>query len=224
MSILEMKDVYYEYRNKYQTVRAVNGISCGFARGKIYALVGASGSGKTTVMSLLAGLDLPKAGTVDYEGVSTAQMDRDRYRREDVAVIYQGFNLFPLLTVLENTAYPMELRGMKPAEARRRAAERLRAVGLEDACHRRYPSMLSGGEQQRVAIARALCAEAKIILADEPTGNLDMRNSCNVVETLCRLAHELNYCVIIVTHDMAVAEQADTVMRMQDGRLISLPV
>lgn len=222
MGILELKDVYYEYRSKYQTVKAVNGVSCSFECGRVYALVGSSGSGKTTTLSLLAGLDLPTSGSVEFEGVPTSQMDRDLYRREKVAVIYQGFNLFPLLSVLENAAYPLELRGTKSAEARACAEKRLRAVGLDEKYFRRYPAMLSGGEQQRVAIARALCAESKVILADEPTGNLDVRNSRNVTETLCRLAHELDYCVVIVTHDMAVAEKADIVLRMQDGQLAAL--
>ena len=220
MSLLELKNVCYEYRSKYQTVRAVNGVTAAFEEGRVYALVGASGSGKTTTLSLLAGLDLPTGGTVEYEGAPTSALDRDRYRRESVAVIYQGFNLFPLLTVLENAAYPMELRGVKRADARARAIERLAAVGLDERYHRRYPAMLSGGEQQRVAIARALCAEARVILADEPTGNLDGANSRAVVETLRRLAHELRYCVILVTHDPAVADAADVVLRMRDGKII----
>ncbi len=220
MEILRLENASYTYKNKYQTVRAVRGVSCAFEQGRVYAIVGKSGSGKTTLLSLLAGLDLPTEGAVLFEGKSTKSLNRDRYRREDVAVIYQGFNLFPLLTVLENVMYPLELQGKRVQEAQKAAQEMLRIVGLTDAQFKRYPSMLSGGEQQRVAIARALASNAKVILADEPTGNLDVENSGNVVEILVRLAHERNCCVIIVTHDTAISELADACLNMRDGALL----
>lgn len=216
-----MDNVSYYYKNRYQTVEAVKNVSCTFQQGKVYALVGKSGSGKTTVLSLLAGLDLPSQGQVLFSGISTSKMDRNRYRREDVAVIYQAYNLFPLLTALENVMYPLELRGIKAKEARPQAAEMIRSVGLGDEVFRRYPAMLSGGEQQRIAIARAIVAKPKVILADEPTGNLDTENGANIVELLKGLAHEKNCCVIIVTHDPAIADQADAVLRMRDGEVES---
>ena len=220
MSILELKNVSYIYKNRYQSVTAVDSVSYAFETGKVYALVGKSGSGKTTLLSMLSGLDLPTEGEVLYEGISTEKMNRDRYRREDVAVIYQGFNLFPLMTVRENIMYPVRLQGKSKAEARKIAAEMLEKVGLTEQQAKRFPSMLSGGEQQRVAIARALAANSRVILADEPTGNLDVENSRNIAEILCHLAHEMDYCVIIVTHDLAVAELADIQVRMKDGRLL----
>ena len=220
MSLLKLENVSYVYKNRYQSVKAVNDVTFEFEEGKVYAIVGKSGSGKTTTLSMLAGLDLPTSGKVVFDGKSTDRINRDRYRREDIAVIYQGFNLFPLLTVLENVMYPMRLQGVKKRSAKQQAYEKLKLVGLEEKHAKRFPSMLSGGEQQRVAIARALAANSRVILADEPTGNLDVENSRNIVDILTRLAHDLNYCVIIVTHDMAIADRADIVMRMVDGRII----
>ena len=221
MSILTATDVIYEYRNAYQTVRAVNGVSCEFEQGLVYAIVGSSGSGKTTFLSLLAGLDVPTSGTIALDGQSTAELDRDEYRLNHVSVIYQNFNLFQHLTVLENAAYPLYVRKVGGKEADAVAREKLLQVGLKEDQFKRLPNMLSGGEQQRVAIARALASGSEIILADEPTGNLDSTNSQNIVEILRQLAHENNRCVIIVTHDPAVAEAADVVLKMKDGRIVN---
>ena len=220
MSTLTATDVIYEYRNAYQTVRAVNGVSCEFEQGRVYAIVGSSGSGKTTFLSLLAGLDVPTSGTIALDGQSTAELDRDEYRLNHVSVIYQNFNLFQHLTVLENAAYPLYVRKVGGKEADAVAREKLLQVGLKEDQFKRLPNMLSGGEQQRVAIARALASGSEIILADEPTGNLDSTNSRNIVEILHRLAHENDRCVIIVTHDPAVAEAADVVLNMKDGVLV----
>ena len=220
MSILTANEVVYEYRNAYQTVRAVNGVSCEFEQGLVYAIVGSSGSGKTTFLSLLAGLDVPTSGTIALDGQSTAELDRDEYRLNHVSVIYQNFNLFQHLTVLENAAYPLYVRKVGGKEADAVAREKLLQVGLKEDQFKRLPNMLSGGEQQRVAIARALASGSEIILAEEPTGNLDSTNSQNIVEILHRLAHENDRCVIIVTHDPAVAEAADVVLNMKDGKLI----
>lgn len=221
MNSLISKDVTYEYRNAVRTVKAVNGVSYAFRQGQVYALVGASGSGKTTFLSLLAGLDVPTCGTIELDGEATEKMNRDFYRLNHVSVIYQNFNLFPHLTVLENAAYPLYIRKMPKKRANELAAERLLQVGLTEEQFKRLPNMLSGGEQQRVAIARALTCGSEIILADEPTGNLDSANSRNIVEILQALAHENDRCVIIVTHDPAVAGAADVVLRMQDGTLVS---
>ena len=219
MERLEAKDVRYEYRTKMQIVRAVNGVSCTFETGKVYAVVGASGSGKTTFLSLLAGLDVPVGGSIDFDGKSTADLDRDAYRLEHVSVIYQNFNLFYHLTVLENAAYPLYVKKLPKKEADEIARQMLERVGLTPEQLTRLPNMLSGGEQQRVAIARALASGTELILADEPTGNRDTENSRNIVEILRSLAHDENRCVIVVTHDPTVAELADRVLPMQDGKL-----
>lgn len=217
---LEVSHVSYVYRNRYQSVQAVKDVSYAFAYGKLTALVGKSGSGKTTLLSLLAGLDLPTEGEVLYNGTPTAKLDLDAYRRQDAAVIYQSYNLFPKLTVLENAMVPMLLQKKSKQEAQEAAARRLAEVGIGEDMFRRYPNMLSGGEQQRVAIARALTTGARIILADEPTGNLDVENSEHIIRILHTLAREQNYCVVVVTHDLGIAEAADQVLRLQDGRIL----
>ncbi len=218
MSILKIEDLAYTYKSKYQTVKALKGITYEFEPGKFYALIGRSGSGKTTLLSLLAALDLPTEGQVIYEDKTTAEIDRDLYHRDSVAVIYQSYNLLPLLSVMENVTFPLELK--KVPDAKKIAEEKLRAVGLDETYFKRLPAMLSGGEQQRVAIARALASDAKIILADEPTGNLDTENSEIVIDLLQKLAHEEGYCVIVVTHDLSIADKADEVLRLKDGCLI----
>ena len=217
MDILTLRNVRYTYRTQYQKVEALKGINYSFEAGKVHAIVGRSGSGKTTLLSLMAGLDLPTEGEILCGGVSTAETKLEAYRREKVAVIYQSFRLFPLLTVAENVMYPMELRGMKTRDARAKAAKLIARVGLPESALDRYPTMLSGGEQQRVAIARALGMETGILLADEPTGNLDTANSENIAALLRELAHKDGYCVIIVTHDMDLASKADCILELSDG-------
>ncbi len=217
MPILEVKHVCYSYGRG--NARALNDVSCAFSCGKVYAVVGRSGSGKSTLLSLLAGLDVPTSGEVLFEGRATSTMDLDAYRREHAAVIYQNFSLFPLLTVTENIMYPMELCGLGGEQARRLARELAAHVALPEALLDRFPGRISGGEQQRVAIARALSMDRKLLLADEPTGNLDAENSDAVMQILRRLAHEDGCCVVIVTHDPSVVEQADAVYRIAEGRL-----
>ena len=217
---IELKNVSYSYEGKYQTVKAVNDVSFDFQPGTLYAIVGSSGSGKTTLLSLMAGLDLPTEGEIIVEGKSTKEWDRNQLRRECVSVIYQNYNLFPLLTVSENIQYPLKLRKMEKARAKALAKEMRGRVELPETYDNRLPKQLSGGEQQRVAIARTLAQGCKIILADEPTGNLDSVNTQNIVEILKKLAHEEGCTVIIVTHDSAVAEEADAVLKMKDGSWI----
>ena len=217
---ISLKNVSYSYKGKYQTVRAVDGVSYDFEPGKCYAIVGKSGSGKTTLLSLMAGLDLPTEGEVIIDGKSTKQWNRNRLRREAVSVIYQNYNLFPLLTVQENIMYPLDLKKMPKKKAAELAIKMRERVELSPAYDKRLPAHLSGGEQQRVAIARTLAQGCKIILADEPTGNLDSTNTANIVGILCSLAHDDGCTVIIVTHDPAVAEKADVVLRMKDGAWI----
>ena len=217
MSELVIENVSYRYKNADRL--ALNNVTCAFKPGQVTAVVGPSGSGKTTLLSIMAGLDRPEKGQVLLNGTDLAGMDLDAYRRQDVSVIFQAFQLFPLLTVMENVCYPMELNEVALKDAKERAKTLLASVGSQEEKLRRFPANLSGGEQQRVAIARSLATGAGILLADEPTGNLDGENSRNVVEILTRLAHEEGYCVIIVTHDPAIAEASDVVYRMADGVL-----
>lgn len=217
MKELSIENVSYQYKNADRL--ALNGVTCTFKPGQVAAVVGPSGSGKTTLLSVLAGLDRPTGGKVLLDGEDLAEKDLDAYRRQDVSVIFQAFQLFPLLTVLENVCYPLELNGVSQKAAKARARALLERMGIYEEKLRRYPANLSGGEQQRVAIARSLASGAGILLADEPTGNLDGENSRNVVDILTKLAHKDGYCVIIVTHDLAIAGASDTVYRMADGVL-----
>ena len=217
---ISLKNVSYSYKGKYQTVRAVDDVSFDFEPGKLYAIIGKSGSGKTTLLSLMAGLDLPTEGEIIVDGKSTKEWDRNQMRRDAVSVIYQNYNLFPLLTVQENIQYPLDLKKMSRKESVALAREVRERVELPANYDKRLPSHLSGGEQQRVAIARTLAQGCKIILADEPTGNLDSTNTRNIVEILRCLAHDDGCTVIIVTHDPAVAEHADAVLQMKDGSWI----
>ena len=217
---ISLKNVSYSYKGKFQTVKAVDDVSYDFEPGKCYAVIGKSGSGKTTLLSLMAGLDLPTEGEVVVDGRSTKDWDRNQMRRDAVSVIYQNYNLFPLLTVQENIQYPLELKKLPRKQAMALAHQVRDRVELSATYDKRLPSHLSGGEQQRVAIARALAQGCRIILADEPTGNLDSTNTRNIVEILKSLAHDDGCTVIIVTHDPAVAEQADVVLQMKDGTWI----
>ena len=219
MGVLTVDHVEYLYRNAYQTVKAVNGVSFDFEPGCLYAVAGASGSGKTTFLSLLAGLDVPSEGRILFHGVSMTEMDRDEYRRDHVSVIYQNYNLFQHLTVLENAAYPLYLKKEPKREADAAAREKLLSLGLKEEQFGRLPNMLSGGEQQRVAVARALVCGSEIILADEPTGNLDSQNTKIIVELFQELAHREGRCVILVTHDPEVSQGADVILHMRDGKL-----
>ena len=218
-SILRLENVSYNYQNKYQNIPAVREVTTAFKEGKLYAIIGKSGSGKSTLLSLIGGLALPSEGMVLYKGTPTDAINLDRYRREKVALIYQSFNLFPLMTCLENVCYPLELIGKSPKEATAIAAEYIKKVDLPESVHRRFPHMISGGEKQRIAIARALASGARVILADEPTGNLDVKSADIVIELLSNLAHQDHYTVIIVTHDLSISEIADVVLNMGDGRL-----
>ncbi|MDN0062321.1 ABC transporter ATP-binding protein [Mediterraneibacter glycyrrhizinilyticus] len=219
MERIKAESVSYSYQNKYQTVEAVKDVTCTFETGKMYVITGESGSGKSTFLSLLAGLDIPKNGTITVDGEDLSRIDRDAYRREKVAVIYQAFHLFPLLTALENVMYPLEIQGVARKEARERAKEYLREVGIDEKKFGKYPRMMSGGEQQRTAVARAMASGGRIILADEPTGNLDTENEEKIVELLLSLAHDRDFTVIMVTHNRQIADRADVRLVMKDGRM-----
>ena len=217
MSTLCFENVSYRYKGG--DTDALSTVSCTFEEGVVSAVVGPSGSGKTTLLSIMAGLDKPSTGRVSIDGEDYAKLDLDRCRRERVSVIFQAFHLFPLLTVLENVCYPLEQNGSKKADAIKRARELLATVDISPDKHKRYPSNLSGGEQQRVAIARALSSGARVLLADEPTGNLDRQNGERVMEVLKKLAHEEGYCIVVVTHSAVISEASDRVFRMADGKL-----
>ncbi len=218
MSILKIKNVSYDYITKAGAVHALKAATADFEKGVVYAIVGRSGSGKSTLMSLMAGLDVPKNGEIIYETQNLAEMDRDRFRREHIGMIFQSYYLLPQLTALENVELSLELAKYK-GDHRKRAEEMLEMVGIKKEQFKKRSNQFSGGEQQRIAIARAIAHDPEIILADEPTGNLDNENSSNIVKILLSLAHEYNKCVIVITHASEVAEKADNILKMNDGIL-----
>ncbi|MCL2572726.1 MAG: ABC transporter ATP-binding protein [Defluviitaleaceae bacterium] len=215
--MLRLENVCYRY--KTGDVDVLRDISVNFETGKFHSIVGPSGVGKTTLLSIMAGLDRPSSGKVFIGDEDLAGIDLNVYRRDKISMVFQSFHLFPLLTALENTSYLLEARGVRRRDAEARARELLTVVGIDESKHRRYPSNLSGGEQQRVAIARSLSTGARVILADEPTGNLDMANSSAIVGLLKSLAQDEDYCVIVVTHNMEIADGSDVVFRMMDGAI-----
>ena len=170
-------------------------------------------------MSLMAGLDVPKDGDILYHGESLRDIDRDKFRREHIGMIFQSYYLLPQLTAVENVELSLELAKYK-GDKRKRAEEMLTLVGIKKEQFKKRSTQFSGGEQQRIAVARAIATDPEIILADEPTGNLDNENSMNVVDILVDLAHKYRKCVIIITHAAEVAERADVVLKMNDGVLV----
>ena len=209
----------YQSGTAAQTI--LDGLDLEIASGGIVALLGASGSGKTTLLNLVGGIDRPDAGAVCIDGRAVhdlAEPDRTLVRRREIGFVFQFFNLIPTLTVGENTALPLELIGIGPNQAWRRAADLLQQVGLATMAGR-YPETLSGGEQQRTAVARALSHRPKLLLADEPTGNLDQATGDSVVALLTGLARDQGTTVLIVTHSQRVAAAADRVLELHQGRL-----
>lgn len=219
MATIQTIDLCFSYRTKYQTIHAVKDVNLKHEPGKLQVIIGKSGSGKSTLLSLLAGLKEPEHGMVLVDGVNLQRMDLDLYRRKKAAVIFQSYNLFPLLTVQENIIYPLLLNKVPKEMAEKQAEKVLKQVGMNESFLKRFPAMLSGGEQQRVAIARALANQTEIVLADEPTGNLDSNNSARITSLLSSMAHENGCCVVIVTHDLSIAEKADCVYSMDGGAL-----
>ena len=215
--MLTLENVTYRYKRSQTDV--LKGISAQFETGKVNAIVGPSGSGKTTLLSILAGMDSPHGGGVYIGEDNLANLDLNQYRRSRIAMIFQAFHLFPLLTAIENVCYPLEASGARQQDALAKAKPLLDAVGITQDKWNRFPANLSGGEQQRVAIARALSVGAKVLLADEPTGNLDTINSDIVVDILQKLAHDHGYCVVIVTHNPDIANISDNVFTMKEGEL-----
>ncbi len=220
MYILETRSLRKDYGVAEQVrVHALRGVDLQVCRGELLAIMGPSGSGKSTLLHILGGVESPSSGSVLLEGVDLATLNDDQrtiIRRERLGFIFQSFNLLPAFTAEENVALPLELAGIASSEARQRAADTLKLVGV---LHRRdhVPSTMSGGEQQRVAIARALAMRPAMLLADEPTGNLDSGNGQQVTSLLRRLASDHGQTIVMVTHDANVAAHADRLVRLRDG-------
>jgi len=215
MSILKLQNISYSYDGR---TKVLDGLNYEFEKGKVYAIVGRSGAGKTTLLSLLSGLTSPTEGKILFDEKDVQKIDRYEYRSRYVGVVFQMFNLLPHLNAVENVELSMRASGKKIPEKRKRAAELLYEVDLDDTLAKRRVLKLSGGEQQRVAIARALSYDPDILLADEPTGNLDLNTQEDVMDIFRRLAHEKNKCVIIVSHSPEVAASVDEVYELASLR------
>jgi putative ABC transport system ATP-binding protein len=221
VTVLEAKDVTKSFRSGDGTVTAVKSVAMTVASGEFVAIVGRSGSGKTTLMSLLGALEQPTSGMIFVDGQDITRLSPGelvRYRGRKIGFVFQSYNLVPNLTATENVMLPMEFIGVGKGERRERARKLLDQVELTGAKQERKPSRLSGGEQQRVAIARALANKPSIVLADEPAGNLDTQTSTTIVELLRNLSRSEGTTVILVTHDASIADQADRVLRLEDGQ------
>ena len=220
MSIVSVENLTKTYTVYDNETRALDGVTFRVEKGQFVAIIGTSGSGKSTLLHLLGGVDTPTDGRVVIDGTdmyALSQKELAAFRRRRVALIYQFYNLLPMLNVRDNILLPLELDGQKPDE--RELARILKLLGIADK-EFHYPNQLSGGQQQRVAIARACITRPAILLADEPTGNLDSRNSAEIMELLTAANRELGQTIIMVTHDMAVARRADRIIEVEDGRIV----
>jgi putative ABC transport system ATP-binding protein len=211
------------YRLGDTTINAIDGLDLRIEKGEFLAIVGPSGSGKTTLLNLLGCLDVPTAGTVTIDGMETGKLSPSSLadiRREKIGFVFQEFNLLPILSATENVELPLRYLKVKPAERHRRAMEALDRVGLAERARNR-PTQLSGGEKQRVAIARALVTEPALVLADEPTGELDTANTVKLMELVSDLNRGLDQTFVVVTHDPMVAERTKRTITLRDGRIES---
>ena len=219
MSILAVNNLTKIYTVGGDTTAALDHVSFSVEEGSFVAIVGTSGSGKSTLLHLIGGVDRPTEGRVFVDGKDIFEMNESglsEYRRRTVSVIYQFYNLLPMLNVKANITLPLELDG-KLSDGKR-LDEILRFLGLEEKRFH-YPDQLSGGQQQRVAIARSLMTSPKLLLADEPTGNLDSRNSAEIISLLKKSNRKLKQTILLVTHDMSIAEQADRIICISDGKI-----
>lgn len=219
--MIQVRGLKKSIRNGSRTVEILRGIDLTIPRGQFAAIMGASGSGKSTLLGLLAGLDAPTEGAVILDGVDISHLEEDKLaevRGRRIGFVFQSYQLIPTLTALENVMLPHELNAR--GNARAKAEALLNAVGLQDRLHH-YPVQLSGGEQQRVALARAFVLEPPIVLADEPTGNLDSANGQHVLELLGERQRESSTTLVMVTHDAQIAERADRRIQLRDGLVVS---
>ncbi len=216
MSILKIENMSFAYSPN--TRKVIDGLSMEFDEGKVYALEGRSGAGKTTLLSLLAALTSPTEGTITVNGENVFKKDTYAYRASDVGIVFQNYNLLPKLNAIENVELSIDISGREVPDKRRHATDILTQLGIADYDLERPVLQMSGGQQQRVAIARALSYDPPIILADEPTGNLDTKTEQEIIQIFDELAHRRNKCVIIVTHSKRVAQMADEVFSIDGMR------
>ncbi|MFS0783808.1 ABC transporter ATP-binding protein [Bacillus sp. 1P06AnD] len=218
MSLLKMDRVVYKYEGASKDT--LKNISIDFNSGTLYGIMGKSGAGKSTMLSLISGLDLCTSGSISYKGMNMEKLDRDAYRAKSIGVIFQGYNLLTNATALENIVLSMNISGSKVKDKEQYAYGLLEKVGIDREKANRKVLKLSGGEQQRVGIARALSHDPDVIIADEPTGNLDKETEDTIMNILASLAHEKNKCVIVVTHSKSVTNYVDELWGLNAGNLV----
>ncbi|NMA02550.1 MAG: ABC transporter ATP-binding protein, partial [Clostridia bacterium] len=221
-SIIEVKNLTKKYRVGSEIISALNGVDLKIESGEFLAIVGTSGSGKSTLLHMMSGLERPTKGEILINGVlinKVREKDMASFRRKHMGFIFQHYNLLTALTALENAALPLVLQGVNVRERNKRAVEILKTLGLGDRMKNK-PNQMSGGQQQRVSIARALINNPKILFADEPTGNLDTRTTREIMELLTTMVKEKGQTLVMVTHDMEVANYADRIIQMVDGEII----
>lgn len=218
-TILQFKNLNYYYESNGKKVTILDNVNFSFQTGHFYTILGPSGSGKTTMLSLGCGLDIPKSGHVLYKGKDIRKIGLDRYRNQYVSVIFQSYNLITYMTALQNVLTAMEITGVKVQNRKARALELLEKVGLTEVEAKRNVLQLSGGQQQRVAIARALSCNVDLLIADEPTGNLDGETAKEIIELFQELAHQEGKCVIVVTHSQEVAQKSDRAVYLSKKKL-----
>ena len=222
-SILTVKDLKKYYGKGETLVKALDGVSLEIEKGKFTVVIGTSGSGKSTLLNMMGGLDVPTEGSVKIGNTELAKLNAEQatiFRRKQIGFIFQNYNLIPVLTVWENIVFPISLDGQKPD--REFIMEVVRALGLEERLDE-LPNNLSGGQQQRVAIARALAAKPSIVLADEPTGNLDSRTGSDVIGLLKMTGREFHQTIVMITHNPEIARMADRIIRIEDGKIADHP-
>ena len=215
MKVLEVKDLQYYYQDGRKKRVILDNVNAEFETGKFYAILGESGSGKTTFLSLISSLDTPQSGVILFKGQSIKEIGHEKYRRNHISIVFQNYNLIQYMTAVENVLVAMGITDNKIEGNKKEVAYKLlEDVGIDKETADRRVNRLSGGEQQRTAIARALSTDPEIIMADEPTGNLDHETSGEIIELLMRLAHERDKCVIVVTHDLKIAEKSDIILQL----------
>ena len=215
MTILETRDLYFTYPDGENRKVILNEVNVSFEKGKFYTILGASGSGKTTFLSLIAALDKPEKGEILFNGEDIGKIGLEKYRRNNIGIVFQSYNLIPYMNGLENVMVAMSITDNKiEGNMKDKALEILESVGIDGTKATRRINRLSGGEQQRVAIARAISTNVEVIVADEPTGNLDGKTSETIIELFKELAHQRDKCVIMVTHSEKIAEQSDVILKL----------
>ncbi|AOH54596.1 ABC transporter [Peribacillus muralis] len=219
-TILQFKDLNYHYQSNNKKITILDNVNFAFQAGHFYTILGPSGSGKTTTLSLASGLDIPSSGNVVYKGTDLRKIGLDSYRNQYVSIIFQSYNLITYMTALQNVVTAMEITGVDVKDKKARALELLEKVGLTEVEAKRKVLQLSGGQQQRVAIARALSCNVDLLIADEPTGNLDQETSRGIIELFKELAHKENKCIIVVTHSQEVAQQSDKAVYLEKRKLV----